>query len=177
MTPDLQQWIQGLHSMLDAVLKHPETPFKWWVLLSAAILACAIVLHFTVVACNLDRRPAFGYAVLVSVVGLALILLGMTAGALLLGMAGGGMLVAAGVGISLLLVIPMIYFLMKANSLVAFFAWLISLGAVAGVIAMLSAGFDAVTAGTEKAGKVKGHKHDLEQILGNPREVNSPIRK
>ena len=161
---NLEHWIRGLKATLDLVLKHPAAPLEWWVLLIAAVLTCVIVLRVTASAFGMDRT-GFGISCCGSLAGLALNLLGMTAIHILLPLASVWIMVAVTVFISLILVIPMLGFFLKGNYIVAFFAWLISLGAVIGVIALLSAGFNAVSAGTQEVGKVKGHKQDLEQIL------------
>ncbi|MBU4247839.1 MAG: hypothetical protein KKG09_10440 [Verrucomicrobia bacterium] len=170
----LEPWIQGLKAMLDMVLKHPASSLEWWVLLIAAVLTCVIVLRVTAAAFGMGRT-GFAISGCGALAGLALILLALTASSLLM-VTGVWLLTAAGAGISLILIIPMLCFLLKGNYLVAFFAWLISMGAVIGVIALLSAGFDTVSAGTQEAGKVKSHKQDLEQILGGQREVPVPKR-
>lgn len=170
----LEPWIQGLKATLDTVLKHPGSPLEWWVLLLAAILTSVIILRVTAAAFGMDRT-GFGISCGGALVGLALILLALTAVSLMI-TAGVWLLAAAAVGISLILVIPLLGFLLKGNYIAAFFAWLISLGAVIGVIALLSAGFNAVSAGTQEAEKVKSHKQDLEQILGGQKESHLPNR-
>ncbi len=162
----LERWMQGLQVTLDMTLKYPDTPAEGWVLSMAALLACAIILRITASACGLGR-PTFVRSFIVSAVGLALILLGMTAINLVHAAAGVWVLTATVIGISLILIIPMLSFLLKGNYIVAFFAWLISMGAVAAVIVLLSAGFNVVTAGIQDAGKARQHKHDQEQILGS----------
>lgn len=152
-----------MRGLLDNVLRHPETTAEWWILLIVAFVSCAAALRITASAGGMGQPTALRSFV-VSLFGLALILLGMTAARVLMPLAGGWLIVAAALFIFLGLVLPLSCFLLKGNYLVAFVAWLIGLAALAGVIMMLSAVFDVVAAGMKNAQQARDNKRALERI-------------
>jgi hypothetical protein len=161
-------FVQTVRDILAMILQRPATGVGGLILLSGALVVGWVVLRITARAVGMARTSPW-LALLVSVAGLALILLGLTAVRLLLPAAATWVLVAVAIVICLLLVLPLIGFLMKGNYLVALFAWLITLGAVAGWIVLAGAAWDAVVAGAQNAEKARKNKQTQDQIFeGRP---------
>ncbi len=162
-----QPWVQGLTAMLETLLKHPKTTAELWTLLIVGFLAGALALRITASACGMERatvmRAAAG-----TLLGLLLILLGLTVVSVLEWASGAQLLLGVGTGISLILVIPLLGALLRGNYFVALFAWLISLAAVAGVILILSAMFAAGAATLKNAEKAGAHRQQLDEVIGGP---------
>lgn len=164
----MERWIQGFLNVVDSLLKHPGTPLEKW---SLIIPGC---LFFMWVYARTGR--AFGTlhfggfrGIFTAVLGLALVLAAMTAVSLCFPKVGPWLWVGVPVVISLMVVMPLVCLIQRAGFMAAFMTWLISVAALAALILLISAGFDAFSTGREQAEKSKVHKHEIEQLIGERR--------
>ena len=164
----MERWIQSFLSVVDSLLKHPDTPLEKW---SLVIPGC---LFFLWVYARTGR--AFGVlhfggfrGFFAAALGLAIVLAAMTAVSLYCPKIGPWLWVGVPVVVSLAFVIPLVCLIQRAGFMAAFMTWLISVAALVALMLLVSAGFDAFSSGREQAEKSKVHKQEIEQLIGKRR--------
>jgi len=65
-----------------------------------------------------------------------------------------------------MVVMPLVCLIQRSGFMAAFMTWLISVAALAAIIFLISAGFDAFSSGRAQAEKSKVHKQEIEQLIG-----------
>ncbi len=161
----MERWTKGCLNVFDILLKHPGTMVEKVVLVVLACVTCALVLSKVGKAMGFDRHGG-GLAFLSSLIAGVLLILGLTVTHVFFPSAGSLYWVGAAAGVSLILVIPLISLIHKGNYVTSLITWLISAGAVVGVILLVSTGIDAAVSGSEKTGKARARKHQMEQLIG-----------
>ena len=164
----MERWIQGFLNVVDNLLKHPGTPLEKWCLI---IPGC---LFFLWVYARTGRAFGTSYSggfrgVFTAVLGLALVLAAMTAVSLYFSEIGPWLWVGVPVVVSLMVVMPLVCLIQRAGFMAAFMTWLISVAALAALILLINAGFDAFSSGSEQVEKSKVHKQEIERLIGNRR--------
>jgi len=161
----MDTWLAALSQVVDGLLKQPDTTIEKMALIVGGVGAGLWVLAKGLNAFNCER-PAGWRTALAFAWGAILILAAQTAIAVQVPAAPTWWPWAALVGVSVILVVPLISALHKVNLMGAFIAWALSVATLAGVILMMGAGFDAVASGSKDAGKAKAHKGEMEQLMG-----------
>lgn len=161
----MEQWIQELVKVVDILLKHPGTPLEQWSLIVSGCLFFLWVYARTGSAFGTPHSGGFR-GVFSAALGVALVLAAMTAVSLYFPKAGLWLWVGAPVIVSLMVVMPLVCLIQRAGFMAAFMTWLISVAALAALVLLISAGFDAVSSGRKQAEKSKVHKQEVEQLIG-----------
>jgi hypothetical protein len=161
----MERWIQGLLNVVDSLLSHPGTPLEKWALIIPGCLFFLWVYARTGSACGIPN-PGGLRGVVTAVLGLALVLAAMTAVSLYFSKAGLWLWVGTPVIVSLLMVMPLACLIQRSGFMAAFLTWLISVAALAAIMLLISAGFDAFNSGGLQAEKSRMHKQELEQFIG-----------
>ena len=161
----MERWIQGFFNVVDNLLKHPGTPLEKWSLIIPAGLFFLWVHARTGSAFGMPHAGGFR-GVFTAMLGLALVLAATTAVSLYFPKVGLWLWVGVPVVVSLMVVMPIVCLIQRAGFMAAFMTWLISVAALAALILLISAGFDAFNSGREQAGKSKVHKQEIEQLIG-----------
>lgn len=161
----MDRWMNALGGVIQTLLRHPGTSVEQWVLIAAGAVTGLVVLAKVLNAFSCER-PGWWRTILCCVVGLALILGALAAIRVLAPAAPDWWSWVAVGGVSLVIMTPLVALLHKAGFGGACFSWLLSMGAVAGVVLMVGAGFDAVASGSKDAVKAKTHKGEMEQLMG-----------
>ena len=164
----MERWINGLFNVVDSLLKHPGTPLEKWALIIPGCLFFLWVYARTGGACGISNPGGFR-SVFTAVLGLALVLAAMTAVSLYFPKAGLWLWVGVPVVFSLMGVMPLACLIQRAGFMAVFITWLISVAALAAIILLISAGFNAFSSGREQAEKSKVHKQKIEQLIGERR--------
>ncbi|MBU1734275.1 MAG: hypothetical protein KJ692_03455 [Verrucomicrobia bacterium] len=161
----MERWIQVFLNVVDNLLKHPGTPLEKWLLIIPGCLFFMWVYVRTGSAFGMSHSGGFrgGFS---AVLGFALVLAAMTAVSLYFPKVGPWLWVGVSVVVLLMVVMPLVCLIQRAGYMAAFMTWLISVAALAALILLISAGFDAFSAGREQAEKSKVHKQELEQLIG-----------
>ncbi|MDP2990447.1 MAG: hypothetical protein Q8O57_07775 [Kiritimatiellota bacterium] len=164
----MERWIQVFLNLVDNLLKHPGTPLEKW---SLIIPGCLFFLWVYARTSRAFGTPHFGGSrgVFTAVLGIAFVLAAMTAVSLYFPKAGPWLWVGVPVVVSLVVVMPLVCLIQRAGFMAAFMTWLISVAALAAIILLISAGFDAFNSGREQAEKSKVHKQEIEQLIGKRR--------
>ena len=105
-----------------------------------------------------------GKSFVVSLVGLVLIILAMTAVNLYVPDPTVIYQVFAAIMVSLILVVPLMCFIQNARYGVALVTWIISLGAVAGSIFMINVAFDSIGSGVKNVDKSRIHRGEMQKL-------------
>ena len=161
----MERWIHDLLNVVDSLLKHPGTPLEKWSLIIPGCLFFLWVYARTGSAFGISNSGGFR-GVFTAVLGLALVLAAMTAVSLYFPKAGLWLWVGVPVVASLMVVMPLICLIQRAGFMAAFMTWLISVAALAALILLISAGFDAFSSGRKHAEKSEVHKQEIEQLIG-----------
>lgn len=161
----MERWIQGLSNVVDSLLKHPGTLLEKWALIILGCLFFLWVYARTGRAFGIPHSGGFR-GIFTAVLGLMLVLAAMTAVSLYFPKVGLWPWVGVPVVVSLMVVMPIVCLIQRAGFMAAFMTWLISVAALAALILLISAGFDAFSSGREQAGKSKVHKQEIEQLIG-----------
>jgi len=164
----MERWIQVFLNVVDSLLKHPGIPLEKWALIIPGCLFFLWVYVRTGRAFGIPRSGGFR-GVFTAVLGLALVLAAMTAVSLYFPMIGPWLWFGVPVIVSLMVVIPLVCLIQRAEFMAAFMTWLISVAALTALILLISAGFDAFSSGRAQAEKSKVHKQELEQLIGTSR--------
>lgn len=161
----MQQWIQVFENVVDSLLKHPGSPLEKWVLIISGCLFSLWVYARTGSALGIPNPGGFR-CVFTAALGLALVLAAMTAVKVYFPGAVLWILISVPVIAVLIIVLPLTCLIQRAGYLTAFVTWLISFAALAAIILLISAGFDAFSSGSQRAEKSRMHKQELEQFIG-----------
>lgn len=160
----MDQWIQTLLSILDIVTRHPQTRIEQVFVIILSFAAFLIVYRIVAAAFGFSNTGKM-LSFTIAVIGL-LLMLGASA-AVIIFMPKAGLFVAAGGSAAVLLVIimPLACYLQKGKYIAALFSWVISIGAMIGVILLVRAGVDAFVSGSKQAEKAIIHKEKMEDFL------------
>ena len=161
----MERWMQVFLNVVDSLLKHPDIPQEKWALIICGCLFFLWVYARTGRAFGIPHSGDFR-GVFTAVLGLALVLAAMTAVSLYCPKAGLWLWVGVPMIVSLMMVMPLVCLIQRAGFMAAFMTWLISVAAMAAIILLISAGFDAFSSGREQAVKSKVHKQEIEQLIG-----------
>jgi len=164
----MERWIHGLLNVVDNLLKHPGTPLEKWALIIPGCLFFLWVYARTGSACGISKPGGFR-GIFTALLGLALVLVAMTAVSLYFPKAGLWLWVGVPVFVSLMGVMPLACLIQRAGFIAAFMTWLISVAALVAIILLISAGFQAFSSGREQAEKSRVHKQEIEQFIGERR--------
>jgi len=164
----VERWIQGFLNVVDNLLKHPGTPLEKWSLILPGCLFFLWVYARTGRAFGTPHSGGFR-GVFTAVLGLALVLAAMSAINLYFPKAGLCLWVGVPVIVLLTVVMPLGCLIQRAGFMAAFMTWLISIAALAALILLISAGFNAFSSGREQTEKSKVHKQEIEQLIGGRR--------
>jgi len=164
----MERWIHGLLNVVDSLLKHPGTPLEKWSLIIPGCLFFLWVYARTGSALGIPNPGGFR-GVFTAVLGLALVLAAMTAVSLYFPKASLWLWVGVPVFVSLIGVMPLACLIQRAGFMAVFMTWLIGVAALAALMLLISAGFDAFSSGCGQAEKSKVHKQEIEQFIGEQR--------
>ncbi len=159
----MERWIHGFKIMTDIIFKHPETPAERLVLLTIPLFICIIILGKTGSLLGISKTGG-GRSFVVSLVGLIMIILAMTAVNLYVPDPTVIYQVFAAIMVSLILVVPLMCFIQNARYGVALVTWIISLGAVAGSIFMINVAFDSIGSGVKNVDKSRIHRGEMQKL-------------
>lgn len=160
--------MQSLLSLVDDLLKHPGTPLEKWALIIPGCLFFLWVYLRTGNACGISSSGGFR-GVFTALLGLALVLAVMGTMSLYVPKAGLWFWIGVPVLVAMLGVMPLTCLIQRCGFLAAFITWLISVAALAALIILVSAGFDAFNSGRGRAEKSRMHKQEIEQFIGERR--------
>lgn len=161
----MERWFQVFLTVVDSLLKHPGTLLEKWVLVIPGCLFFLWVYTRTGSAFGTPHCGGFR-GILTAMLGLTLVLAAVTAVNLYLPGAARWMLISAPVIVALVIVLPLTCLIQRAGFMAAFMTWVISIAALAALILMISAAFDAFSSGREQAEKSRIHKQEIEQFIG-----------
>jgi len=161
----MQHWIQVFENIVNSLLRHPEAPLEKWALIITGCLFFLWVYARTGSACGISTPGGFR-GVFTAVLGLVLVLAAMTAVSLYFPKAGLWLWIGVPVAVLLMGAMPLACLIQRTGFMAAFMTWLISIAALAALVLLISAGFDAFSSGREQAEKSKMHKQEIEQFIG-----------
>lgn len=161
----MQHWIQAFINVVDSLLKHPGTALETWVLIGSGVAFFMWVYARMGNALGVPRPGGFR-AVFTAILGLALVLAACTTVNLYMPGATFWLVIVVPLIMALIIVLPLTRLIQRTGYFTAFFIWLISGAALAAIVLLIGAGFDAFNSGRERVDKTKVHNRDLEYFIG-----------
>ncbi len=161
-------WLDRLNQIVSALLGHPGSPLEKWILIVLGLLAMIGVLGKAGSSLGIPNT-GFAYSVIIAAIGVGLSLAALTAAALYLPAWDNADLqkwlwIGIPIVVSLIVVVPLICMFQRGSFLAAVFTWALGVGALAGVILLVGAVFNAIESREGDIERGKERKQEVEEL-------------
>ncbi len=164
----MNEWMSSLKEMVEFVLANPSSSLELWVLAGLSFLMMwALVSRVGSLLGIINTRPA--QTLIVTVVGIALTLGALVAAKLYVPAWNNPdyrlwILIGTPLAVAVVLIAPFMGLFQKAKYGAAIVTWVLAVAGAACVVLLVGALFDSFASSSQKAGKGKAHKEEIEQI-------------
>jgi hypothetical protein len=162
-------WLGQINQIVNMFLGNPAAPWMRWVLIVLGVLTLVAVLGKVGEAFRIPNISTV-YSLTAAVVGIGLTLAVLTAAALYLpawkdAAIQRWMLIGVPVVVSVIVVVPLMCMLQRANFMASLVTWAIGVAAMAAVVLLVGAIFKAFLSGDRDFNRGKLRKQEIEQLI------------